>query len=659
MTQSPSRRAAAELTSIGEYGLIGDTRTAALVSPAGSIDWMCVPHFDGDPLFGRLVGGPQGGAFRLGPADTGRPPVSRCYHHDTATLETRWDIDGGRLVLTEAMPVEIAGGLLPTTTVVRRLTAQGGPVKAVLRYDPRLGERHREPRAERRGEILVCRWGSLAVSLQTAPSLTVEPGKRVEVLVSPDRPLTAVMAVAHREPLIYLPAEQAWELVLDDETRWRRWAAEVDTDLPYGDAVMRSLLTLRLLTYSPSGAPVAAPTTSLPEQPGGERNWDYRFAWPRDASIGVGAFLGVGKTDEARSFMAWLLHASRLDRPRLPVLLSLHGRHAPSERVLDDWPGYAASTPVRGGNGAAGQHQLDGYGWVLDAAWLLTRAGRRLYPETWRAMRGFADHVSGRWRDPDAGIWEIRGDAAHHVHSKLMAWLALDRALRIADTEGATERQRRRWAANRNAIGSQVNALGFNPRRGSYTRTYGSADLDSALLILPLLDFEPANSPKTRRTVEAIRRELGAGGPLLYRYPPGEDGLPGSEGAFLPCSFWLVQALARIGEQQQAHRLFGQLLDLAGPLGLYAEEIDPTSRQYLGNYPQALTHAGMIQAALALRSAQTNPSEDGTGDLLSSTPTGPATSPTARRSFGCSSRPVPTHPTATGGATPLSQTPLH
>jgi len=232
--------------------------------------------------------------------------------------------------------------------------------------------------------------------------------------------------------------------------------------------------------------PLPPPTTSLPEQPGGVRNWDYRYAWPRDASIGIGAFLGVGKPEEARRFLAWLLHASRLDRPCLPVLFSLHGRCPRPEHELPGWPGYANSVPVRFGNGAASQHQLDGYGWVLDAAWLLTDAGHRLYSETWRAMRGFADEVARRWAAPDAGIWEIRGDGAHHVHSKLMAWLAVDRALRIAATQRATQRQARRWSAARDAIAAEVTSRGFNPDLGAYTRTYGSNDLDAAVLILPL-----------------------------------------------------------------------------------------------------------------------------------------------------------------------------
>jgi GH15 family glucan-1,4-alpha-glucosidase len=261
---------------------------------------------------------------------------------------------------------------------------------------------------------------------------------------------------------------------------------------------------------------------------------------------------------------------------------------------------------VRTGNGAAGQHQLDNYGWVLDAAWLVTRAGDRLSSEAWRAMTAFADHVAGHWREPDAGVWEIRGDAQHHVHSKLMAWLALDRALRIGDSRRLSRRRRVRWQAQRDAIGDEVRTHGFDPARGTYRRSYGADELDAALLVLPLLGIEAPNSPRVRATVDAIACELDAGAPLLYRYAPGRDGLPGKEGAFLPCAFWLVQALAATGRVTEAAERLHALVELATPLGLYAEEMEPASGAHLGNYPQALTHATMVQAALALRDARTN-----------------------------------------------------
>jgi GH15 family glucan-1,4-alpha-glucosidase len=599
------------------YGLVGDTRTAALVSSSGALDWMCIARFDGAPVFGRLVGGREAGTFRMGPSGPAAV-VSRCYRPGTATLQTTWATDlpassghsaarepssaDGRLTLTEGMVAEVSGGLLPSTVLVRRLSCEEGECGAVVQLDPRLGERHLPPKVRRRGGTLVCDWGALAVSVDVDQDIDLPVGGPLEVTITPDRPLTLVLTVADREPLVHVDPQTAWSLLLADEARWQEWTSGVDADLPWRELVVRSLLTLRLLTYSPSGAPVAAPTTSLPEDLGGIRNWDYRYAWPRDASIGVGAFLGVGRPQEAHRFMRWLLHACRLERPNLPVLRTVHGRRPPPERAFEHWPGFADSAPVRVGNDAANQHQLDGYGWVLDAAWLLSRSGHRLGSETWRAMRGYADLVARRWHEPDAGIWEVRGDPVHHVHSVLMAWLALDRALRISETHHIRQTRRRRWQRARDAIAADVRERGFNTALGSYTGTYGSTDLDAAVLVLPLLgvDDDPV---RLRGTIDAIADRLSAGGPLIYRYPPGTDGLQGTEGAFLPCSFWLVQALARTGRLDEAERRFGELAALASPLGLYAEEIDPATGLHQGNFPQALTHAGLVQAALSLREA--------------------------------------------------------
>jgi GH15 family glucan-1,4-alpha-glucosidase len=589
-------------TPIADYGLLGDTRTAALVSAAGSVDWLCAPAFDGDPVFGALLGGPEAGRFLAGPAGPATV-VSRKYRENTATLETVWAAGKGRLILTEAMIAEVAGELLPTTIMVRRLASEGSPVPVTVLFDPRVGENHRLPRV-RRGPDVVCNWGPLAASLGTSPRLGLEPGRPLTFDITPGKPLTLVLALAFGEPLIHVDPAAAWDLVARDEASWRAWTEEIDGTIPYRQEVVRSLLTLRLLTYSPSGAPVAAPTTSLPEDPGGIRNWDYRYAWPRDASIGVGAFLRAGKTQEAENFLGWLLHASRLQRPHLPALLTLTGGLVPAERQLSRWPGYAGSSPVRTGNLAASQHQLDGYGWVIDAAWAFVESGSRLTSETWRAMRGFADLVAATWEKPDAGIWEVRGDPAQHVHSKVMAWLALDRALRIAATHRLSTRRRLRWETERTRIAAELRTNGYNEAMNSYTRTYGSGDIDAALLVLPLTGLEKPDSPRLTGTIDAVRRELSAGFPLLYRYPPGQDGLPGTEGAFLPCSFWLVQALANTGQHEEASALFEALLEKGSPLGLFSEEMDPISGLFLGNFPQALTHSALVQAALALRDNQ-------------------------------------------------------
>ena len=582
---------------------MGDTRTAALVDARGRVVWLCLPHFDGDPVFGALVAGDaRGGSFTLGPAGDAEV-VRRRYRSGSTVLETTWRVGSALLVLTEGMVAEVEGSLFPTLCLVRRLEAHGEPVRCTLSFDPRFGAERRAPRSRASRAALVCVDHGTALSFAADRELGVATGRSVDLVLEPGRPLTTVVTAAHRGPLTYLAPDAAWPRLLQDEGRWRSWSAGIDVDGPFAGAVERSLITLRLLTYSPSGAPVAAPTTSLPEQVGGSRNWDYRYAWPRDASIGIGAFLGAGLDEQARAFLYWLLHASRLHRPRLPALLTVHGRSVPAERTIADWTGWAGSRPVRFGNGARDQHQLDNYGWVLDAMWLLVRDGHHLYGETWRVAMGLADRVADLWREPDAGLWEVRGDPAHYVHSKLMAWLALDRALRIAGSHGASTRRRSRWATERDAVAADVLANGVDRGRTTFVRAYGRSDLDAALLVLPLLGVVPPGSPLVTGTIDAVRRELAAGGPFLYRYPVGDDGLDGGEGAFLPCSFWLAQALAATGAVDEATELFERLLEVPGPLGLFAEEADPTSGEQLGNYPQALTHAALVQAALAIRDA--------------------------------------------------------
>ena len=589
------------LPPIADYGLIGDGRTAALSSSYGSIDWLCLPRFDSDPVFGRLVGGDDAGRFSL--EVEGRTHVNRRYRDGSTVLETTWRTPEAEVTLTEGMVLKVTGRLLPQAVLVRRVQSTGGPARVRLRYDPQGGLTGERFRSERRDGALISIRGTLAIALQTTPDLSVEPGQPIDFTVEPGTPVTFVLTMTDRQPLVYVRPDFAFTLLEEADRWWRDWASRITYHGPLLESVVRSLITLRLLTYSPSGAPVAAPTTSLPEEIGGSRNWDYRFSWPRDASIGATAFLENGLDDEAESFLHWLLQASRLTRPRLHVVYSVDGKPQRDEREVAAAPGYRGSRPVRLGNKAGTQHQLDVYGWVIDTAWNRIRAGGKPSPAIWGAVRSTADWIARTWRQPDAGIWEVRDRPAHYVHSKLMAWLALDRSLRIAGIHGARQSKVRHWTAERDALAADIRMRGFDERRGAYVRSYGADQLDAAVLVLPELGFDPPNSPRVSGTIDAIRRELSAGGPLLYRYLPGEDGLEGREGAFLPCSFWLVDALARIGRVEEAQSLFEDLCRRSTVLGLFGEEMDPSTGEHLGNFPQALTHAALVQAALALQGA--------------------------------------------------------
>ena len=587
---------------IADYALIGDTRTAALVSSDGAIDWMCVPAFDGDPVFGRLIGGPGSGTFSI--SIEGLDDSRRSYRRNSAVLDTDFHSATGAGQLTDAMVVDVEGALLPQLILVRTLRCNEGALRARILFDPKLGLPGTSPRTGRRAGVLVCEWGSVALSLCISAELELWPGRELTTEIPAGSSLSFVMTLSHRSPVVFVPPERAETFVDETASWWRDWIAETDYNGPFPEHVLRSLITLQLLTFAPSGAPVAAPTTSLPEVIGGDSNWDYRFSWTRDASIGVAAFLGLGKPDLAHSYMHWLLHASRLTRPRLKVLYTLYGRTGSKENEVAGVPGYRGSLPVRVGNAASSQHQLDNYGWVVDAAWMLTKAGRELHAETWRAVAGLADFAAEHWRERDAGIWEVRGETQHFVHSKMMAWLCLDRALRIAETRPTRDSRKKRWATQRDLLATEIRERGFDDRARSYVRSFDSDDLDAAVLILPVLEFEP-DPDRVTGTIAAVRRDLRAGDGLLYRYRPETDDLKGKEGAFLPCSFWLVQALARTGQREEAVQLFGELLALSNDVGLFAEEIDPFSKEHLGNFPQAFAHATLIQAALSLSEDET------------------------------------------------------
>jgi pentatricopeptide repeat protein len=586
---------------IEDHALIGDTRTAALVTSRGEIDWMCAPRFESPPVFGALVAGPAAGRFAVTPR--GLRSTTRRYLPDTAVLETTWETATGRGRLTDGMIADLSTDLLPQVLLVRRLEGLEGSVTADITFDPRRDLVEPPRRAARRTGALVTEWGSLALFLRSAPDLELVPGGSRKMGLSAGEAITFVLAVADRAPGVLVPPEMAWELLRGTERWWGGWTARIEYEGPYADEVRRSLITLRLLTYAPSGAPVAAPTTSLPQEPGGEWNWDYRFSWPRDASLGLRAFLGAGCREEARAFLGWLTVASRLTRPRVKVLYDLEGRPPMSERERWEVPGYLGSRPVRIGNAAAEQHQLDVYGWIVEAAWRLHRGGERIPSDVWRAVSGWADFVCRSWHDPDSGIWEKRDSPRHYVHSKLMGWMALDRAVELTEVYPVRRSRRGRWRFERAALGREILSRGVDANRGVYVGRYGSSDLDAALLMLPEIGLEEPDSPRIRATVEAIGKELDAGGGLLYRYPGAEGPGGQGEGAFLACSFWMVQALCRLGRVEEATELFESLCARVNEVGLLAEEIEPVSGNHLGNFPQALSHSGLVGAALEIQQA--------------------------------------------------------
>ena len=595
----------APLPSIAEYGLIGDTRTAALTSSDGSIDWMCFPRFDSPPLFGRLVGGEGGGRFGI--EVDGIVRTRRRYLESSAALETTWTTRDGEAVLLEGMIADTTGSLLPQSLVVRTLECRRGPVRGRVLFDPRLDWKARPERWRRRHGRLFCTWDSIVATLASAPDLPIQPGRPAAFSLRAGESLTVVLGLDHREPAVLVDPDLALAELGRTDAWWRGWTGKLrsiaeGTD----DAVRRSLITLRLLTYVPSGAPVAAPTTSLPEVPGGDANWDYRFAWIRDAGMQVAAFLEAGTTDEPRAFLWWMLHASRRSAPELRVLYDLMGGEDLPERELRDLPGYRDARPVRVGNAAAEQFQLDVYGWMIDAGWGHLRETGQLYRETWRELRGHADLLADRWHEPDNGIWELRGSRRHNVHSKVMAWIGLDRALRIGERLGVSERRRRRWLEAREAVGGAVRQLGFNDEVGSYTQAFGSRDLDAAVLAMPIARIEPRDSPRLARTIDAIASGLDARYPLLYRFGPT------GEGAFLPCSFWWSRALIETGRVEEGRDVLEATCALANDLGLFAEEMDPTTREHLGNFPQAFTHAALVEAAGALGRAESEIRTKGT-----------------------------------------------
>ena len=598
--ESVSGRPARGYVPIGDYAAIGDGRTVALIARDGSIDWLCLPDLDSPSVFAAVLDADVGGRFSLEPEVPAQ--VQRRYLPDTNVLETTFTTRQGTVQVTDAMALP-SSDLGPTRELIRRVDCRAGRVPMRWRITPAFRYGAARPRIGRRGRFPVAVGGrdALAVCSWQAGEAQIDDEAifgRFEARESGSA-LIALCA-AHQEPLVFPTREQV-EGRLDATTAyWRRWASQRAYDGAWRDAVIRSALALKLLFYAPSGAIAAAATASLPEEIGGERNWDYRFCWVRDSAFTLEALLQLGCPGEAEAFFWWLLHASQLTHPRLRVLYRLDGGdHAP-ERTLE-LDGYRGSRPARVGNDAAAQTQLDIYGDLLQTALIYARAGGRLDRETGRRLAGIADLVCRIWRQPDSGIWEVRSQPVHFTHSKMMCWVALDRALRLCDTGHVPSRHAETWRHEALAIREFIETRCWSERLGSYTRHSGGDELDASLLLGVLLGYESPDPERLAATVNALRRNLGRG-PLISRYT-GEDGLRGAEGAFLCCSFWLADALVRIGRLDEATELMEQLIALANDVGLYAEELDPHTNELLGNIPQALVHLALINAAVSITKA--------------------------------------------------------
>jgi GH15 family glucan-1,4-alpha-glucosidase len=579
---------------IEDYALVGDGETAALVSRAGSVDWLCLPAFDSPACFAALLGGPEHGRWRLAPREAARS-VRRRYRDATLVLETDFETDGGAVTVVDCMPLR-AGPPVLIRQVIGRAGAVPMRMDLVIRMD--YGSVVPWVRRSARGIRAVAGPDALALTtdvplrgegLSTVADFTVASGER--------RSLTLAWYPSHLPAPEPLDPETA---VRETDDRWRRWAGRCAYAGPDRDAVLRSLITVKALIYEPTGGIVAAPTTSLPERPGGVRNWDYRFCWVRDATFALYALVMGGYLDEARAWRQWLIRALAGTPDQLQIMYGLRGERRLTELELPWLPGYAGSAPVRVGNAAHAQFQLDVWGEMLDADLAAQRAGLPPDPEGWRVITKLMEHLESVWREPDEGIWEVRGPRRHFTHSKVMAWVAADRMLRLSATmNGGTPDDR--WRALRAAIHADVCRHGYDPARQAFVQFYGSPALDASLLMIPLVGFLPASDPRVRSTVAAIERELVVDG-LVQRYPTesGVDGLPPGEGVFLACSFWLVDNLVLLGRRDDARRLYERLLALRNDVGLLAEQYDPRARRLLGNFPQALSHIALINSACNL-----------------------------------------------------------
>ncbi|MFC9184741.1 glycoside hydrolase family 15 protein [Streptomyces globisporus] len=588
---------------IEDYALIGDMQTAALVCRDGTADWLCLPRFDSHAVFAGLLGTEEHGFWRLGPARAeGTEPASadrRRYRGDSLILESEWDTPRGTVRVTDFMPprdgapqliriVEGVSGRVPMRSELRMRFSYGRVTPWVHKVDNRT-----VAVAGPDSVWLDTETETYGQNLTTYSDFTVGPGDRVAFTIS--------WQPSHHEPPALPEPENSLEAT---ETFWREWVEQCTYHGPYREAVVRSLITLKALTYAPTGGIVAAPTTSLPEEIGGVRNWDYRYTWLRDAAITLSSLLRTGYREEARAWREWLLRAVAGDPENLQIMYGIAGERELGEAELDWLPGYENSTPVRVGNGAANQLQLDVYGEVTEALHLAHMTGLTRNDYAMGLQLKLIEYLEKHWEEPDEGIWEVRGPRRHFVHSKVMAWVAVDRTIKLVES-GDVEGPLERWYELRDEIHRDVCERGYDKERNTFTQSYGSKELDASLLLIPQMGFLPPDDKRVIGTIEAIQRELSTEDGFILRYPTegedaGVDGLEGDEGAFLACSFWMADDLAMIGRVDEARQLFEKLLSLRNDLGLLAEEWDSNLQRQVGNFPQAFSHVPLIDTALRL-----------------------------------------------------------
>ena len=576
---------------IEDYALIGDCETAALVSRNGSIDWLCWPNFASSACFAALLGTEENGHWAIAPKHSSRS--SRRYIEHTLVMETTFETKRGSVLLLDFMPIRGRNSEL-----VRIVRGVRGRVSMAMQLVLRFDYGQTVPWVTRLPDgALRAIAGPDMVVLHTSAPLRGENLKTLsDFTIGEGESISFVMAYGpsyEKPPKPHDPERSLRNTV----AYWKKWARQGNAEVEYGEAVERSLITLKALTYRPTGGIVAAPTTSLPEQIGGQRNWDYRYCWLRDATFTLLALMNAGYFEEANAWRDWLLRAAAGSAEQVQIMYGIRGERNLMEWEVDWLDGYEGSKPVRVGNAASAQLQLDVYGEVADALLHAHLAGMSMDRTHFALQRALADHLARIWREPDDGIWEVRGGKKQFTYSKVMAWVAFDRALKNAKKFGFRAGVQQ-WRRLRDQIHRDVCRHGYDPQLGSFTQSYGSKQLDASLLLIPLVGFLPATDPRVRGTIEAIEKNLMCDGFVLrYRTEDGSDGLPAGEGAFLACSFWMVGALRMLGRDDDARALFERLLALRNDVGLLAEEYDPKTNRQLGNFPQALSHIALVNAA--------------------------------------------------------------